>query len=310
MKPKIYFYWMILVFILISIVITLNPGLVHAGDGLPAKAYVKGVKGYPQKYNLSCESRSAVDWAAFFGMQISEKKFLKNLTRSDNPDLGFVGNPDGPLGNIPPSSYGVHAEPVAALLREFGLNAQAHRDIEFTVLKSEISSGRPVIVWVIGRMWRGTPVKYKPSEGKPTIVAAYEHTMILVGYTATKVIAIDPATGGEQTFSLQNFLASWKVLNNMAVTSGEGANNETGEKEETPMPTVETAPPVITPPAEPTPTALEQVEQQKSKIYTVRRGDYLTAIARKFGVNWRTLARINRLSPPYILYTGQKLRIP
>ena len=132
-------------------------------EPIPDKAYISGVVGYPQRFTLSCESRSAVDWAAFWGVNIREKKFLNSLPRSDNPDAGFVGNPNDEWGNLPPYSYGVHAEPVAALLRQFGLQAEARRDLSWDDLRSEIAAGHPVIVWVIGQMWRGTPVRYKNS---------------------------------------------------------------------------------------------------------------------------------------------------
>jgi uncharacterized protein YvpB len=123
------------------------------------------MRGVAQSLSLSCEARSAVDWADFWGVSIRERKFLSKLPRSDNPDTGFVGNPSDAWGQIPPHSYGVHAEPVAALLRDYGLQAEARRGMQWDELRSEIAAGRPVIVWVIGQVWRGTPVKYTASDG-------------------------------------------------------------------------------------------------------------------------------------------------
>ena len=59
-----------------------------------------------------------MDWAAYFGVAISEDHFQSLLPSSDDPDVGFVGNPDGAEGQLPPQSYGVHADPVAAVLRQ------------------------------------------------------------------------------------------------------------------------------------------------------------------------------------------------
>ncbi|MCP2670590.1 M23 family metallopeptidase [Maricaulaceae bacterium EIL42A08] len=42
----------------------------------------------------------------------------------------------------------------------------------------------------------------------------------------------------------------------------------------------------------------------------VRRGDTLYSIARRCGVSTQDIARENRLSPPYTLNTGQRLRMP
>src|SRR3972149_3644114 len=90
---------------------------------IPDQAYVSGVAGHAQQYSLSCESRSAADWAAYWGIKIDETEFLNRLPRSDNPDEGFVGYPNDPWGDIPPASYGVHADPVAAPLAAYCVGA-------------------------------------------------------------------------------------------------------------------------------------------------------------------------------------------
>lgn len=270
------------------------PVLASSTTEPPESAYIVDFRGHPQKYSLSCESRSAVDWAAFWGVEISENKFLKKLPRSDNPERGFVGNPSDPLGQIPPASYGVHAEPVAALLREFGLAAQVHKPADWELVQSEIAAGRPVIVWVIGQMWKGTPVRYTSTDGERTVVARFEHTMVVVGYSPKKIKVVDPATGYEHTYPIRDFLLSWKVLGNQAITMANTPSENPGNLEVTPT----------------TPVDPHDREEKASKFYIVRRGDYLTGIAKKLGINWRELARLNNLKSPYIIYTGQKLVLP
>jgi uncharacterized protein YvpB len=185
---------------------------------LPEKAVIANLAGRAQTYQLSCESRSAVDLAAFWGIAIKEKKFLRLLPRSNNPDLGFVGRPNDLWGDIPPRSYGVHAGPVANLLREFGLDAAARRELTWEDLRQEISAGRPVIVWVIGQMQRGIPQVITFKDGNQSLVARFEHTMILYGYDPNRVYVLDAYTGQKQTYPLKAFKASWKVLGRMAVT--------------------------------------------------------------------------------------------
>ncbi len=199
--------------------IWLIPGFLFpkSTNALPDRAYISGVRGHAQRFVLSCESRSAVDWAAFWGVHIGEKKFLRELPRSDNPDKGFVGNPHSEWGNIPPLSYGVHAGPVASLLRDYGLDAEAKRDLSWDDLRVEIAAGHPVIVWVVGQMWRGEPIRYTPSDGQTTIVSRYEHTMILIGYTPNAVHLVDAFSGQIQVYPFKQFLASWKTLGKMAV---------------------------------------------------------------------------------------------
>jgi LysM repeat protein len=44
--------------------------------------------------------------------------------------------------------------------------------------------------------------------------------------------------------------------------------------------------------------------------YTVQAGDSLWLIGQKFGVSWQTIAQLNGISSPYIIYVGEVLRIP
>ena len=164
---------------------------------------------------MSCESRSAVDWAHFFGVNIGELEFLGGLPVSDNPEIGFVGNPAGIAGSIPPGPYGVHAAPVGRLLRAYGLPADDKRGFSFDELRAEIAQGQPVIVWVIGDVQAGYGVDYTASDGQTMKVAAYEHTVIVVGYTATTVTVVNNYL--QYSVSKERFLNSWSVLGNQAV---------------------------------------------------------------------------------------------
>ena len=182
---------------------------------LPEESSIKAIKGHSQSMPLSCESRSAVDWAAYFGKSINEYKFFNGLPVHDNPNKGFVGNVYGSWGQIPPYPYGVHSKPIAQRLREYGLNAQAVRDMTYKELKEEIAAGHPVIVWVVGHVGRGTPIPYTASGGAKTTVARFEHTVIVIGYSEHKVTVLD----GAKVYSRyeKEFLRSWGVLENQAV---------------------------------------------------------------------------------------------
>jgi subtilisin-like proprotein convertase family protein/uncharacterized protein YvpB len=187
---------------------------------LPSSASVSGMSGQDQQLKLDCESRSAVDWAKHFGSNIDEIDFLNHLPRADDPEAGFVGNPNGNWGNIPPNDYGVHALPIATLLNDYGLTATSYKSLTWNDLKAEIASGYPVIVWIIGDNFRnivnGTPHFYtSPSSGNTTIVAPYEHTVILVGYSPSTVTVLNGVRFMD--VSLTQFLNSWSVLDFMAV---------------------------------------------------------------------------------------------
>jgi LysM repeat protein len=349
-----------LVFLNLSLVILILRPTGVLGQTLPAFAYIDGVRGYPQTYSLSCESRSAADWAAFWGYRVSEVEFLFNLPVSDNPDEGFVGDPNGPWGYTPPKPYGVHAEPVAALLREYGLEAEARRGMTWDEARAEIAAGRPLIVWIIGAMWNGTPLIYTALDGKTTTVARYEHAMILIGYDSQYVRVVDSASGKTQTYTVHAFRTSWAVLGNMAVVGK-------GDKLDDPTPTPPESiyivqkgdtlysiairfqiawqelaaynginypytifpgqalkiPGIITLPNPPDPTADYQIAlplivlnpqpaegQTWNGVYIVKQGDYLIALAKHFNVDWRTLASMNGIRYPYVLYPGQVLKVP
>ncbi len=181
----------------------------------PAAASIPNISGRRQAYTLDCESRSAVDWANFFGYSIDEIGFFNGLPSSDNPDLGFVGNVHGAWGQIPPHDYGVYAKPVAKHLRAYGLEADAVYGFSWEGLQAEIAAGEPVIVWVVGRVARGTPVPYTASDGHQTVVVRFQHTVIVTGYDQQNVTILDGAWVYQR--SVQDFLNSWGVLGNMAV---------------------------------------------------------------------------------------------
>lgn len=192
---------------------------------LPDEAFVSGVTGKRQSLPLDCESRSAVDWANYYGESIDEMDFFYRLPESENPDDGFVGNVYGAWGQIPPAPYGVHAEPVAKLLRDYGLDAYAHRPLSWDDLRAEIAAGHPVIAWIVGATYQGyydyvvngIPIYYHPPDDLLTIVARYEHTVIITGYTNDRVTYLNGAS--LQSKNLDQFLSSWSTLGNMAITT-------------------------------------------------------------------------------------------
>ena len=288
------------------------------GETPPESAFISGFVGHAQSYAIDCEVRSAVDWAGFWGVSIGETEFLNALPRTDNPDVGFVGDPNEPWGRIPPDGYGVHADPIAKTLRAYGLQAEAQRDLSWDELQQEIDAGHPAIVWVIGAMWEGSPVDYQASDGHTSRVAAYEHTMTLVGYTSETVKVVDASSGHLDTYRLNDFLNSWAVLSNMAVIgSYESAAVEDPTSPVTDQATVQDSSQDLGGKAlQESVHNTDQISAQNATLvanvdsYTVQTGDYVMKIARRFGVGWLELAQLNNLSYPYIIYSGQELKLP
>jgi uncharacterized protein YvpB len=184
---------------------------------LPEFAFVQGYPGHAQLFSLDCESRIAVDMAAFFGVQIDEMEFLERLPRSDDPNEGFVGDLNDEWGQIPPDSYGVYANPIARLLRNYGLSAYARYGMTMDDLRAELAADKPVMVWVIGQVEPGVPLSYIPTNGNRTTVAHNEHTVTVIGYDQDFVYIIDPTFNNFYMRTIDRFLQSWGVLNYMAV---------------------------------------------------------------------------------------------
>jgi LysM repeat protein len=256
---------------------------------LPAYAVIDGVPAHRQSLPLSCESRSAADLAGYWGISINEVQFFNALPKSDNPEKGFVGNVYGSWGQTPPNPYGVHAPPIAKNLRKHGLDAKAQYGMSFNDLKKEIANGRPVIVWVVGKVWRGSPITYTAKDGSEVIVAKYEHSMLAYGYDSANVYLIDAGNGGRGKYSISNFKASWGVLGNMAVTAqGEQSKAPTEEPSSNDKPSGGSS--------------------SQGKTYTVKPGDFLSKLAQQWGISWQELAALNDIVYPYIIYPGQVLK--
>jgi uncharacterized protein YvpB len=185
---------------------------------LPPQARLWNVVGSPQALPLSCEAHIAVVLASHYGVPINEIEFFNRLPTSDNPEAGFVGDVYGSWGQIPPDAYGIHAEPVAALMRQYNVPATAWKGLALDDLRSEIAAGRPVGIWVTGHTASGEPIEYITPNGDKVIVARYEHTVVVIGYTQDSFLILD----GDDTYyrSLEQFSKSWGVLGNMAILRG------------------------------------------------------------------------------------------
>ena len=181
----------------------------------PDEYYIEKISGHSQYFSIGCEAAAAVDWARYFGVEIIEYNFQFELPKSDNPELGFVGDVRGPWGQAPPYAYGVHAGPVADNLQNYGLVATAVVDITLEDLKAEVASNKPVITWVIGNVVAGVPYEYTDSQGNSVMVAAYEHVVIVTGYSEDSIRYLN--NGKFYETPVDNFLNSWGVLGNMAI---------------------------------------------------------------------------------------------
>jgi uncharacterized protein YvpB len=185
-------------------------------ESIPDSHYVWNIWGHRQYFPIGCEASAADDWAWYFGVDVNEFNFQMELPVSENPDFGFVGSVDGPWGQVPPYAYGVHAAPVAQVLREnYGINAVAIKGYTLEEIKKEIASDQPVIAWVIGNCVGGVPYEYIDPEGNSVVVAAYEHVVIVTGYNEETIRYMN--NGKFYDIQYEYFNNSWSILGNMVI---------------------------------------------------------------------------------------------
>jgi uncharacterized protein YvpB len=183
---------------------------------LPESHYIWNIWGHRQYFPIGCEASAAHDWAWYFGVDVNEFNFQMELPVSDNPDLGFVGSVEGPWGQVPPYAYGVHAAPVAQVLRDnYGMPARAAKEFTIEEIKREIASDQPVIAWVIGNCVGGIPYEYFDQAGNSVIVAAYEHVVIITGYNEESFRYMN--NGKFYDIQYEYFENTWSVLGNMVL---------------------------------------------------------------------------------------------
>jgi uncharacterized protein YvpB len=182
---------------------------------IPESFYIRDIIGHGQYFALGCEANAAVDLAGYYDIQIYQYNFQQELPISDNPDFGFVGDVNGPWGQVPPYAYGVYPAPVVDVLQKYGLDVVGGKGYTLEEMKKQLAQSKPIIVWVIGNMVGGVPAEYTDSKGNKTIVAAYQHVVILTGYDADSVRYMNNGRFADAPYEV--FLNSWGVLGNMAL---------------------------------------------------------------------------------------------
>jgi hypothetical protein len=66
---------------------------------LPDEYYIRNIYGHKQYYPLwGVRPRWRLTLRSYFGVEIIESEFQNRLPLSDNPDYGFVGSVEGPVG--------------------------------------------------------------------------------------------------------------------------------------------------------------------------------------------------------------------
>ena len=136
---------------------TLPPPTATA-TSIPSENYITNFVARKQSYSIGCEASAAVDLAGYFDVPFLQYDFQMALPKSDNPDLGFVGDVNSPWGQIPPDAYGVYASPVADLLNTYGVPVEGGKGLHPLIrLRRNCLNPNRLLYGVIGKMEYSEP---------------------------------------------------------------------------------------------------------------------------------------------------------
>lgn len=169
---------------------------------------------YGEQYNLSCEYAVAHMITAFWGMELSEGRFIANIDPNPNPHKGFRGKIDGVFGGI--DNYGIYAEPIAAYLQIKGFKTKLLVGGE-AALRHELALGRPQMVWLTYALHNSYPQKAE-IEGLPVTLVPWEHAGVVTGYDAGGVYINGPAEPSRVYVDWATFRRVWGYFGDMALS--------------------------------------------------------------------------------------------
>ncbi|MEQ1878465.1 MAG: C39 family peptidase [Bdellovibrionia bacterium] len=182
------------------------------------------VKFHKQERELSCEAAALVTVLRFHGVQVSEKDVIAKMPFDrtpkkggvwGDPDVGFVGDIDGVMGE---TGYGIHWNPIARLAKNWK-DAATIENGTLAELTKNLDEGRPVIVW--GLDGPGREMKWQTPKGRKISALYNEHTRVVIGYKGSKeqpvsFDVLDPRLG-EMRLTTPEFLKDWNSFGRKGV---------------------------------------------------------------------------------------------
>lgn len=187
---------------------------------LPAEVLLQQVPVGKQSRSLNCEFQTASDLAWYYGRPFTWEEIFQYVGHDvgGNPHKGFVGRSfDDAPGQLYPEGYGVYAEPIAHALEQLGLQTAVSYDNPQEWLMAHLAGGRPVMVWTTSGMVVRPVATWTAADGATVKGVPGEHTYLAVGYDADGVWLLDPWDGQRHSFDWPAFLASWDLLDRMAL---------------------------------------------------------------------------------------------
>lgn len=173
---------------------------------------VPQINQYPD-YPTGCESVALTILLNYYGISVTPDKIIEVLPKGarpyskngvlygTNPEVEFVGTP------YSSHSFGVYEKPIAKVANQFKAGINIATGTEFEDILKIVSTNTPVLVWTsinliepyISMSW------IYELTGERIYWKANEHAVVLIGYTADKVIISDPIGGKIKYQTLSTF---------------------------------------------------------------------------------------------------------
>ncbi|HEV2528887.1 MAG TPA: C39 family peptidase [Thermomicrobiales bacterium] len=191
-----------------------------APETAPAPASTAGtgamipVPTYVQQRNLSCEYASLQIATGAYGSPVSEYNFDAPVGLAADPHVGYRGDITGWWGNT--TDYGVYAEPLAAVLPQFGFRGETFYGVgNAAALTNRLDAGLPTLVWL--GLWGDTGFYEYGADGSRYLLVPGAHVVVAYGYDQAGVYVSDPAVGASRFYSWDSFMAAWNVFDGMGL---------------------------------------------------------------------------------------------
>lgn len=181
-----------------------------------------------QQLQNDCEATALQILLATLGRHADQHQLQNEMPRSGpldptgsgdgrvwgDPELGFVGRPDG---GGPAGGFGVYQRPVRRLAARHGV---ALRDLTGSPparIFSALLAGHAVLAWV--GLSDGPFSSWRSPTGRPVTINYGEHALVLTGLSSSGTLTVDnPLTGVLETWTKAEFLSKWKLLGTRALS--------------------------------------------------------------------------------------------
>lgn len=182
---------------------------------------------FQQAQRNSCESAALAILMATTGRTIDQGRLQRALPTSGepdpvgsgsqrvwgDPDLGYVGRPDG--GGVA-GGFGVYPGPVRATAKRFGVRLEDLTGRSPGAVYDRLLQGRAVMVWI--GLSDGPYGEWRSPSGKEIRVNFGEHTVVLHGLTEDGLLEVsNPLQGTSERWTKEQFEAKWELLGRRAL---------------------------------------------------------------------------------------------